>query len=552
MKINNHLLIEKINQAIISYNDNENDEQIDLITNGEISDADLLKIDHLNIDISDVSEEKESFFEELGNLLKNMELKGFYLYSQARKPIKMDLSFLAELNKNLKYLQIIGIDLSEVHSNIFSDKKQLEVLELNNTNISDLEFISQIDKNTAIDLSRNPVEDLKPKEIMNQIEQRQGKIVFNTGNPFYNKMIFALEDKQINLGECEIPEEIIEDVIGIFNRYNIQVIASLEDLRTLTDSEEKMNCPIDIIISGTKDISTQFLEEHSEITSVQIIDPENPTDPQQEEPYTREEFIQVRREIDKIKSQVEIPDEMDKDREKKIFAQLYKILGQKIEYNYYAITEEGKKDKRLQITCRNLYDALVKGKAVCAGFADALKNVSGEFGIMCKYISRFKKTKEEMAEYLGFNNEDCLLTYDENEAGHAWNSPKLDGENYLCDLTHDADAIKAGSYPLSDFCISQEDFDIQHEEFEFEDEGKISEISDEEQMRLFGLSEKEIEKRLTGSFTEDLIALLEKIKSQDQLTNCAVSISSEIKASDFDGIEQCFTKEEELSYDEKN
>lgn len=36
--------------------------------------------------------------------------------------------------------------------------------------------------------------------------------------------------------------------------------------------------------------------------------------------------------------------------------------------------------------------------------------------------------------------------------GHAWNSVFLDGEEYYCDLTWDADDIKMNNYPLR-YCL---------------------------------------------------------------------------------------------------
>ena len=73
MIINNKSVIERINNAIISYNKESKDEKINLITNGEVKDEDLKKIKLLYIDIGDISKEEiNSFFEELGNVLEVM------------------------------------------------------------------------------------------------------------------------------------------------------------------------------------------------------------------------------------------------------------------------------------------------------------------------------------------------------------------------------------------------------------------------------------------------------------------------------------------------
>lgn len=76
----NKSVIERINSAIISYNKESKDEKINLITNGEVKDEDLKEIKLLYIDIDDISKEEiNSFFEELGNVLEVMKLKGLYI-----------------------------------------------------------------------------------------------------------------------------------------------------------------------------------------------------------------------------------------------------------------------------------------------------------------------------------------------------------------------------------------------------------------------------------------------------------------------------------------
>lgn len=63
---------------------------------------------------------------------------------------------------------------------------------------------------------------------------------------------------------------------------------------------------------------------------MQIIDEENRESYGQEEPYAREDFLQIRQKIDGIKEEIEIPDSSDENREKKIFMQVYNILGKMI------------------------------------------------------------------------------------------------------------------------------------------------------------------------------------------------------------------------------
>lgn len=568
MKIENSLLIDKINQAIISYNESAKDEKIDLITNGEMQSEDLKKLNALQINISDISvDEMDIFFEELGIFLSNVSLKELYLYSNSEKePMEVNMGFLSKLNKDLKILQISGIDLSNVDSSIFNQFENLKVLMLGNNNIDNFDMISKLNENIAIDVGNNPMDNVSINEIVNEFKIHHGKIAFNE-HPFLNSIVLSLEKKHIDLSKSKITESQMEEVFQFCKDYKIVPYIKLEDYKKFNNNLEISS---NIIITGTKDISTEFLKNHSEISYIQIIDEENHGDLEQEEPYSREDFLLIRQKIDEIKEQVEIPDELDKDREKKIFMQVYTILGKMIDYNNYAVTEEGSKDDDLRITCRNLKDGLLKGKAVCAGYADILKNILGEFGIKANYIGRAPEKMEKYAERMGYEEkskmdeilgfekmdiDEFVKTYGyQDDHGHAWNSVILDGKKYLCDLTWDADNIKLEHFPLAYCCSSLDEFNsvgegITHDMYETTEEGEISEFSSEDQLRFLGFSEEEIDKKVNLSI-EDLEVLLEKYENKRKLEACAVGISSEIKASDFDGIDKVFDeKEEQKGYD---
>ncbi|MBQ3414495.1 MAG: hypothetical protein IJH39_03940 [Clostridia bacterium] len=150
-------------------------------------------------------------------------------------------------------------------------------------------------------------------------------MAFN-GHQLFNAMVLGLEDKKVSLGNYEIPDDRLDEVIHFFNENEIQIIARPEEIKRMNERPEKIKYFYGYVLEGT-------------------------------------------------------------NREKKIFMQVYKILGEMIEYNYYAISEEGKKDFELTKSCRSLKEGLLKGKAVCAGYANILKNIIEEFGIEAKYIS---------------------------------------------------------------------------------------------------------------------------------------------------------------------
>ena len=181
---------------------------------------------------------------------------------------------------------------------------------------------------------------------------------------------------------------------------------------------------------------------------------------------------------------------------------------------------------------------------------------------MEKYAERMGyEEQQKMDEILGFEKtemDEFVKMYGyQDDHGHAWNSVILDGKKYLCDLTWDADNIKTEQFPLAYCCPSFDDFnsgrdgEITHDMFEITEEGEIAEFSSEDQLRFLGLSEEEIDKKLNFS-TEDLVALLEEYENKRKLEACAVGISSEIKASDFEEIDRVFDdkeKERQIGYD---
>ena len=218
--------------------------------------------------------------------------------------------------------------------------------------------------------------------------------------------------------------------------------------------------------------------------------------------YTVDEYCQIRSKIDEIISQINIPSQDDPDREKKIFAQIYAILGRQIDYDHFAITDEGKKDEQLCVDCRDLKNAFLgverNGKreqlAVCAGIADALGNVASCFGIKSESIKTLSEAEMEQhggawEEKRNEKGEIVRRNGTTDPMGHAYNIVELDGKKYYCDLTWDMSTIKENRIPLANFLKSADEFLESHK-----DEGFYEKIADksadesfpyEKQMKLF-------------------------------------------------------------------
>lgn len=219
--------------------------------------------------------------------------------------------------------------------------------------------------------------------------------------------------------------------------------------------------------------------------------------------YSLEEYTAVLKEVDKIIAQINLPDKDDKDREKKIFAQLYKVLGKRISYDHHAVGETGKLDEELKYSCRNMKNGLIgterNGKteylSVCAGYADILRNVLACLGIKSDYISSRAEVKLEyrngiLAEKRDDDGKIIYMNGTTDPMGHAYNIVELDGQKFYCDLTWDASNIKVDRYPLANFLNSYEQFVKSHSAVGFNEKMADKEANFslplDAQMELFG------------------------------------------------------------------
>ena len=244
--------------------------------------------------------------------------------------------------------------------------------------------------------------------------------------------------------------------------------------------------------------------------------------------YSIEEYENIRKVIDNIIRMIKLPKADDPNRDKLIFAQIYKILGKNIRYDHYAISDEGKKDKELSCNCRNLKNGLLgvsrNGKrellTVCAGYATILQNVCACFNIKCDYISSSSKEIEEPGVFI-VSGPRKYENGTSDPMGHGYNAAYLDGKAYLCDLTWDADLMKLDKLGRH-FLKSYEEFYKSHKDEGFSSDNVtivtqngevqrslneelfVHSCSYEEQIQLFGSAAKEnIDEMISEGYLAD-------------------------------------------------
>ncbi len=544
MIIRNWRLLECIETAITEYNNQlwrEEDEEkkidyssIEYSEDGEsanIPEEILGKLESLRISwvSRDIGEQElQDIKEQLSQILDVMKLKLFSFAMQARGPqySQLDISFLDHLNENIENIAITGIDLSQEAPDRFERFKNLKYFSLQKCNISDPKIISEIKPEVFVSLERNEIAPEHYEDALKLIQSSNGRIKFSVKQLEMMSQIYST--RQVDLrdylrlmdvmdfdsvlgltvrmeNEFEFENSDSEQIVNMLNaKSNITLITTPANLSWL-DSKGILKVPTRTIIKNADELNVEDLLKHQCISTVQILDGHN-TEKQQGEPYTREEYEKVRSKISKIIAQIEFPETNDPNREKKIFAQVYKILGKKIDYDYNAISEEEKNNERLQITCRNLLGGLLEHKCVCAGYADILRNVLACAGVYSEYVGAMPD----------FENGIPLNLKD--PGGHAWNLVMLDGKKYWTDLTWDANNIKTGRYPLT-YCLKSTQ-EFSHNTFKKRLEDEIKDpcpesISDEEQVMLF--EGKELEDKDT--------AKKQKNRNIGYLSNCIMSIA---------------------------
>lgn len=545
MIIRNWRLLECIETSIIEYNnqfwrEEDNDKKIDYSSieysdDGEstnIPEEILGKLESLRISWAarDIGEQElQDIKEQLSQILDVMKLKFFSFAMNARgsQYSQLDISFLDHLNENIENIVITGIDLSQEEPNRFERFKNLKYFGLQKCNISDPKIISEIKPEVLISLERNEIAPEYYQDALKLIQSSNGRIKFSVKQleimsqihstrrvelSDYLRLMDVMDFDSISGLTVSIENEFdfennnSEQIVNMLNqKANITLRMTPANLSRL-DSNGTLKLPTKTIIKNANELNVENLLKHQCISTVQISDGHN-TEKQQGEPYTREEYEKVRSEISKIISQIEFPEEDDPNKEKKIFAQVYKVLGQKIDYDYNAISEEEKNNEKLQITCRNLLGGLLEHKCVCAGYADILRNVLACAGVYSEYVGAMPD----------FENGVTLNLKD--PGGHAWNLVMLDGQKYWTDLTWDANNIKTGRYPLK-YCLKSTQ-EFRHNSFKkrLEDEIKDScpeSISDEDQVMLF--EGKELEDKDTTKKQEKI--------NIGYLSDCVMSIAN--------------------------
>ena len=182
------------------------------------------------------------------------------------------------------------------------------------------------------------------------------------------------------------------------------------------------------------------------------------------------EMEQILNILDNMKLQGNEPNEIDQ------FLTIYKCIGTSVIYDDSAKKGSEEYTKERGNLARGIVGPLIYGRAVCLGYAEALKYACDYFGIEAIVVRGNAIIDDKSAK-------------DDESTGHAWNQVKINGIWYNTDLTWDVGEIKDLPYCLrkdEEFYKTHKNDDIQEKEVHIcQEDYDIKELK-ERVRQLFG------------------------------------------------------------------
>lgn len=361
-------------------------------------------------------------------LLKCLEIQNVTVSESTKSP----------LMRNLKKLTMHNV--SGIYENL-PEAENLEVLELNKCDLKSIKKIAEIYPNLkSVDINDNPLTEFSIDDLKKIC--MKGIYFFNINN--------AEILKKCGENFLNFEGENIEEIKEFLAKYKVNVRSWIENTGREIEVNGKANFRI----------LKKMLENLIVLPEKIVLKIKNINELQENEVGDLQKYVKKiklssligldKEKIDKIGEQVEYTVEGDltaytaNDMKKIIeimeeikskmpnnadeftkFKIVYEILSKAAKYDMGGCMDSPKFEKEKLYKTRDLMGVLHRGRAVCYGYALALKYV------------------------LDFNHIDATLIngYAHNDPineGHAWNQVKINGKWYNADLTWDAERIQRG------------------------------------------------------------------------------------------------------------
>lgn len=225
----------------------------------------------------------------------------------------------------------------------------------------------------------------------------------------------------------ERPQDLTEDFLDkACGKEGIKIVVTKENIKEVLNSPLYKKYPENILfqIRNINEISKEDVKEliDNGIKQIQIYDPS--TERHQTLPYDSTKFYYIKEHMDTLTS--EIPDGLS---EMEIAAILYFRVATSYEYDYSAADKSPANAvhyAEVVDTARNLENAALKGKTVCAGYTEVLRCALQSQGIETEYV-RCECPDDEAHAYLRAKIDGVWYNFD----------PTWDNQNLSMTLTND-------------------------------------------------------------------------------------------------------------------
>lgn len=356
-----------------------------------------------------------------------------------------------------KGMESLRLDVSLLKTMELGGEEFFCRVELRDTMEIDFDALNKFCEHFGINVQ---IESTNVQKTMEMAKQMNGDLIriYVKNTQFKNE--YVLDDSSstaslIRLSEFEEKSEFIEKVLSNSNQYQKNIIHSQYKNGKLININMESRYPETIHIQEIKELTEEELEKFPETSKISLKQENNKSS----NIYDKRTFTNIFKELQEVTKGI---DENLPDIEK--FKIVYSRLARKITYDYEAAYPEGDEQQKYadenKDTCRNLENGLLKGKCVCAGYAEILRTVLNMIDIDCLYISGdIVTTKEEFEEKIKdmpeFLKEVRRKSCEKNEYysvdRHAWNKVNLDGVWYNTDLTWDRNEIV--EYELPEYAL---------------------------------------------------------------------------------------------------
>lgn len=293
-------------------------------------------------------------------------------------------------------------------------------------------------KSSTINTLLNPKENLKEKSEIKNNEKNNKSNNTNSKSELKDDNAIKLSDIINNIKNMptELLEKEIENIKSDISNFKIKVGIDKDAIKILDELENDENKEqikkilasftqsMSIDINSISELSSEQLKSVRNYCKVDRVYVNSGWDESAKKGYEVEKYAKIRSNADKMlnKALKNLPQNASQEQK---FMAIYNAVLKAERYDYQALNTSSPDYQRRRITSRNLEGFFLNKRSVCAGTADALKQLCECAGFEAEYVQGYAQSEIEKR-----NNK--------RPSYHAWMKVKIGNKWYNADPTWDA------------------------------------------------------------------------------------------------------------------